>query len=232
MPDPHDIYQLHPDVYDELVRAEDHAGRLLPAIRAITPLADLDVVELGAGTGRVTTLLSAHVRSIRAFDASAPMLEVARRHLTQLGTHNWQLAVADNARLPSETASAGLAIAGWTFGHQTVWRENDWRDPIECALHEMLRVLAPGGYAIVIETLGTGYTEPFDPPAALARYYAMLEREFQFTRTWIRTDYEFRTPHDAERLVRFFFGEEAGRAIAASGARRLAECTGLWHARK
>ena len=145
MPDSREIYQLHPHLYDELVRHEDGAGNLLPAIQAITPLADLDVVELGAGTGRVTILLSPHVRSIRAFDASPPMLDVARRHLTQLRAHNWQLAVADNSHLPVETGSAQLAIAGWTFGHQTVWHETAWRIPIECALNEMLRVLAPTG---------------------------------------------------------------------------------------
>jgi ubiquinone/menaquinone biosynthesis C-methylase UbiE len=229
MPDAREIYELHAEQYDELVRCEDRGGNLLPAIQAIAPLAGVDVVELGAGSGRVTTLLAPHVRSIRAFDASAPMLEVARQHLTQLGTTNWELAVADNTSLPVESGSAQLAIAGWTFGHQTVWHETEWRQPIERALREMLRVLAPGGTAIAIETLGTGHVTPFDPPAPLARYYALLEEEFQFARTWIRTDYEFPSSADAERLVRFFFGEAAGCAIADSGQRRLPECTGLWY---
>jgi len=34
----------------------------------------LDVVEFGAGTGRITRLLAPEVQSIRAFDASEHML--------------------------------------------------------------------------------------------------------------------------------------------------------------
>ena len=86
--------------------------------------------------------------------------------------------------------------------------------------------LAPGGTAIVIETLGTGHVTPFDPPPGLAAYYALLEQVFGFTRSWIRTDYEFASADDAERLVGFFFGEEAARALG--GQRTLPECTGLW----
>jgi ubiquinone/menaquinone biosynthesis C-methylase UbiE len=228
MPDAREVYQSHAEQYDELVRCEDRDGNLLPAIQAIAQLAGADVVELGAGSGRVTALLTPHVRFIRAYDASAPMLEVARRRLTQLGTTNWQLAIADNASVPVADNSVQLAIAGWTFGHQTVWHETSWREPIERALREMLRVLAPGGTAIVIETLGTGHVTPFDPPAPLARYYALLEAELQFVRTWIRTDYEFPSSADAERLVGFFFGEAAGRAVAESGQHVLPECTGLW----
>ena len=188
----------------------------------------VDVVELGAGTGRVTLLLAPHVRSIRAFDIAPPMAEVARRHLGRLGLHNWRVEVADNASLPVPDGSADLAVAGWTYGHQTVWKERGWRAPIEQAVGEMLRVLRPGGTAIVIETLGTGHTSPFDPPTELGRYYALLSEELGFASTWIRTDYEFGSTEDGVRLLRFFFGDEKADALARSGGRVLPECTGLW----
>jgi len=79
MTDARDIYQFHPEQYDALVRAEDKDGNLLRAIRGIVRLAGADVVELGAGTGRVTALLAPAVGTIRAFDIAAPMVEVARR---------------------------------------------------------------------------------------------------------------------------------------------------------
>jgi ubiquinone/menaquinone biosynthesis C-methylase UbiE len=228
MTDARDIYQHHAAQYDELVRCEDRDGNLLPALRAITPLAGKHVVELGAGSGRLTTLLAPHVSSIRAFDAAESMLVLAREHLARLGISNCRCEVADNAQLPMDDSCAQLAIAGWTFGHQTVWHEADWRTPIERALREMLRVLERDGVAIVIETLGTGFTKPFKPPAPLARYYDLLETEFGFARSWIRTDYAFPSLAIAERLVGFFFGEAAGRAVAASGQCVLPECTGIW----
>jgi hypothetical protein len=79
--------------------------------------------------------------------------------------------------------------------------------------------------AIVIETLGTGHTVPFDPPTPLARYYALLVEEFQFTGTWFRTDYEFPSMADGERLVRFFFGEQRAGLFAEGRTRILPECT-------
>jgi len=124
--------------------------------------------------------------------------------------------------------TADLSIAAWTYGHQTVWREDSWRAPIEAALREMLRALRAGGSAVVIETLGTGHTTPFAPPLELARYYSVLEGEYGFARAWVRTDYEFPTADEGERLVRFFFGEERARVFASSRGTSMPECTGVW----
>jgi SAM-dependent methyltransferase len=156
------------------------------------------------------------------------MLELAHRNLSELGLGNCQLSVADNARLPVADASADLALAGWSYGHQTVWHPDSWRAPIEAALREMTRVLRPSGTALVIETLGTGHSDPFTPPTELARYYRMLTEEFHFEQRWIRTDYEFASVADGERLVRFFFGADLARDFLASGSALLPECTGVW----
>lgn len=233
MPDAREIYRTQPEAYDALVRCEDRHGNLLPAIRSLVSLEGVDVVELGAGTGRLTELLAPHVRSIRAFDAAAPMLEVARGRLARAGLlERCSLAVADNAALPLPDACADLTIAGWTYGHQTVWHPTEWRAPIERALGEMTRVLRPGGVAIVIETLGTGFETPFEPPPELARYYAMLEEEWSFARTWIRTDYELPSLAEGERLVRAFFGDARADRLVATGSTILPECTGLWSLRR
>jgi ubiquinone/menaquinone biosynthesis C-methylase UbiE len=228
MPDAREIYRFHAEDYDALVSSEDREENLLKAIRSILVLEGADVVELGAGTGRLTAQLAPLVRSIRCFDSAPAMLELARRKLTRRGTQNWQAELADNAQLPVPDESADLSIAGWTYGHQTVWNAESWSEPIAAALREMIRVLRPHGTAIVIETLGTGHTTPFAPPVELGRYYALLTEEFHFERTWIRTDYEFSSLAEGERLVRFFFGEELAEQFVAAGTPVLPECTGLW----
>jgi ubiquinone/menaquinone biosynthesis C-methylase UbiE len=149
-----------------------------------------------------------------------------------MGTHNWEVGVADNANLPVPNDAADLAVAAWTYGHQTVWNEHGWKEPIQRPIREMLRVLRPHGAAIVIETLGTGHAVPLDPPMPLARYYALLTDEFLFARQWIRTDYEFPSMTDGVRLVRFFFGEERASQFATAGNVLLPECTGLWWRKK
>ena len=59
-----EIYASRAQDYERLVAREDFAGNILKALQEIRALSGLDVVELGAGTGRLTCLLAPLVRSI------------------------------------------------------------------------------------------------------------------------------------------------------------------------
>lgn len=221
------IYRTAPGVYSALVACEDCDGNLLPALRSLAPL-DGDLVEFGAGTGRLTRLLAPIAHSIRAFDASPAMLVTARRCVASGPRVSFVAAL--NHALPTASACADLALAGWTFGHATGWNPGGWEAEIQRCLEELLRVLRPGGAALVIETLGTGRTRPEPPTAALASYYAAMEAR-GFSRTWIRTDYRFGSRVDADRLCSAFFGTTF-ELQPETGGWRLPECTGLWTFRK
>jgi ubiquinone/menaquinone biosynthesis C-methylase UbiE len=226
MPDHEQIYNRHAERYELLVSREDYQGHLLPALRAIAPLDELDAIELGAGTGRLTAMLAPLVRTLHAFDASAHMLGVAAAKLRKGGWRNWRLAVADHRSLPVADRVADVAVSGWSICYLVVGSEGAWREQVGHALAEMKRVLRPGGTAIILETLGTGHETPH-PPDALAAYYAFLEAE-GFVPTWIRTDYRFASLAEAEALTRFFFGDDlAAQAVRESWV-VLPECTGLW----
>lgn len=222
------IYLHKAALYDRMVSHEDYQGNILPALQKIRPLSGLDVVEFGAGSGRLTRLLIPHVRFIRAFDLSAAMLEVARPTLRATGLSNWSLAVGDNKSIPVESGTADLSIAGWSFSNVTSWETQVWKREITPAVDETLRVLKPGGTAIIIETLGTGYEQPTPPHEGLAAYYAWLEAERGFSHAWIRTDYQFESPQQADELTRFFFGDALADRILREGMTILPECTGLW----
>ncbi len=228
MPTFEEIYAAHADDYDKLVEREDRNHQVLAAIQKIHPLDAANVIELGAGTGRITRQIAPFVKTIRAFDGSAHMLGVARMRLEKQNCTNWSLEVADNASLPATDASADVSIAGWSFGHQTAWA-NDWRQAIGAAVNEMLRVLRPGGTAIILETLGTGVSDPAPPNETLAAYYEWLEQERGFQKTWIRTDYEFASLDEAVRLFRFFFGDSRAQRVLDQGSVIVPECTGVWY---
>lgn len=222
------IYAHHADRYDQLVSREDHQGNILRALMTIRPLAGLEVVEMGAGTGRLTRLLAPLVRSVRAYDASQHMLDMAAIRLRSLALTNCELAVSDHRNLPAESASADLVIEGWSFGHLAWWSSESWREEISKALAEMKRVLRPGGTAIIIETLGTGTETPQPPTPELADFYSWLEAGLNFASTWIRTDYRFESLREAEELTRFFFGEELAERVSRDELVVLPECTGVW----
>jgi ubiquinone/menaquinone biosynthesis C-methylase UbiE len=220
-----EIYE-RADQYEQLVSFEDCQHNLAPALNRIRRLDGLDVVELGAGTGRLTCLIAPQVRSVLAFDASAPMLQVAKAKLERSGLQHCRVAVADHRRLPLADASADMTLAGWTIAQMVAWNLETWQAEAESALAEMRRVLRPGGTVVIIETLGTGYTTPYRPEK-LAPYYCLLEAS-GFASTWIRTDFQFESVAQAGSLIGFFFGAESALQLIQEYGATVPECTGIW----
>lgn len=222
------IYSSEAASYDLLVSREDVEGNLLPALNEVASLEDGLVVELGTGTGRLARLAAPLAARVVALDGSAHMLAVAQKRLPAVGMKNWSLAVADNRRLPLPNRLADAALAGWTISHLTSSRPLDWPAHIDRAVGEMIRVLRPGGAAVIVETLGTGQERPRPPGETLAAYYRRLETRHGFARRWIRTDYRFASLEEAERLTAFFFGPTLADRVRREGLIELPECTGIW----
>ncbi len=222
------IYSHRAEQYERMVSREDFQENILPALARIQPLNGLDVVELGAGTGRMTRLLSPEVREVVAFDISPHMLSVAQHKLAESDWTNWRLGAADNRRLPLKDQATDLVLAGWSLGHSVGWYPDSWRQEIGQVLTEMGRVLRPGGTIIILETLGTNQQLPHPPTTELAAYYRWLEDDHGFQRSWIRTDYRFASVEEAVALTGFFFGDQMADDIQAKGNHIVPECTGLW----
>jgi ubiquinone/menaquinone biosynthesis C-methylase UbiE len=226
MPSEQQVYQEHAGQYERLVDLEDYQHNILSAVERICPISGLDVIDLGAGTGRVTRLLAPHVGTIKAYDLSAHMLIRAQSALHSLGLANWKLGVADHRYLPQPDASADLLISGWSFSYLAVWGGERWREALEAGYREIRRVLRPGGVAIFLESLGTGHEVP-TYLEHLAGYFDWLA-EMGFQSTWIRTDYRFQSLQEARDLASFFFGRQMEQDIILNNWVILPECTGIW----
>lgn len=174
------VYRTKAERYDALVSAEDADRHIGPALKqALGSLSGQRIAEVGAGTGRLTTLLVAASAHVDATDAAEAMLVVAERNLQALGLaySSWTLQTADARELPLESGAYDSAVAGWVLGHFNAWFGDAWRDEISTALGEMDRVLRPGGVAVIFETLGTATDGPGAPSPGLARYYEFLESQ-------------------------------------------------------
>lgn len=224
MPNHESIYRQQAEQYDLLISKQPI---LLDAIEQIRPVFGLDVLDLGAGTGRLTLPLAAKARSIRSFDASEAMLSITAEKLQKAGYSNWQTQVADHRALPAADQSADFVVSGWSICYLGSSDLPQWQTNIRQVVAEIRRVLRPGGTAILFETMGTGTTQPA-PPAFLTAYYAMLERECGFSHKWLRTDYSFDTLEQSVELTRFFFGEELAQQAAQNEWVTMPECAGMW----
>ncbi len=222
------IYRHQAEKYARLAAREDQHGNLFAALNEIILLHGLDVVEFGAGTGRLTRLLTVMVDLIRAFDMEPAMLAQARPLMTATGMTNWSFAVGDNGRMPVASDCADLVIEGWSFAHVMQWYPQNWLQHADAMLAEMERILKPGGTAILVETLGTGQRQPQPPSRKLANLYAYWQDRRGFSWRWIRTDYQFASPAEADELTRFFFGDELAKECLSGEKVILPECTGIW----
>jgi ubiquinone/menaquinone biosynthesis C-methylase UbiE len=226
MPTERQVYQEYAEQYERLVEREDYQNNILKAVKQVCPLNGLKVIDIGAGTGRLTRILAPHVNSIRAFDLSSHMLAKARFSLQVLNLASPQIAVADHRHIPVLDSCADLVISGWSFCYLAVWGGELWKAELEAGYQEIKRILHPGGVIIFFETLGTGQESP-NPPEHLSAYFHWLT-EKGFHSTWIRTDYRFHSIQEAVQLSSFFFGKQMEEEVKSKNRLILPECTGVW----
>jgi ubiquinone/menaquinone biosynthesis C-methylase UbiE len=217
------IYQSEADTYHRMISAEDAYGELA---RKLDGLADsaTSIVDIGAGTGRLTIPLCREGKQVHAVDAAAAMLDVARQKLASC-PGQWTVSTADARRLPIDNGWADAAIAGWVFGHFTEWHPESWPAELGIAVGEMDRVVKPGGIEVVVDTLGTAVEEPGAPNPALSEYHAYLE-EIGFVPTVLRTDYRFGSVDESIELLDWFFG--LGDWARNHNDPNVPEFTGWW----
>lgn len=220
------IYQNDGDRYEALIAREDYQRNIEKALDEIVRVEGLDVLDLGAGTGRLAVMLAPRTKSMRAFDVSEEMLRVCRQKFEAKGLFNWQVDVADHRSIPVADQSADLVLSGWSVAYLYVWHPETWKDELEKWLGEMKRILRPGSFIVLFESLTTGSEIPVKL-AHLQDYYPWLD-EAGFQNKWIRTDYKFESVDEAEELSRFFFGDELGDKVRQNKWVILPECTGVW----
>lgn len=113
------------------------------------------VLDLAAGTGVLSIILSRTAASVVACDLTPEMLAFAETKISEAGRDNISLVEADATSLPFEDDSFDLATCRLAFHH--------FPDPGE-ALSEIRRVLVPGGRLVLEDVFG-----PEDEAAAAIR---------------------------------------------------------------
>jgi SAM-dependent methyltransferase len=185
------LYRLEPELYDRLVAAE----RIHPAVLGWLPRVD-KVVEVGAGTGRLTTHLLTLCAELIAVEPVGPMRELLATAVSRNATAKVHIVDGCFDALPVDDASADLVVTCAALELDTA----HGGDP---GLVEMERVCAPGGVIAVVwpnnlEWLGArGFTHvSFPGPMRM----------------------EFRGPAEAVEMMEIFYPHAAAEVRARGTA--------------
>jgi ubiquinone/menaquinone biosynthesis C-methylase UbiE len=225
-PDHKKTYRSEAEKYDLLISREDYQGNLIREIERIRVPDGLDIVDLGAGTGRLSLLLASRSASLIALDIATRMLQSANHKLLGSGVKKFLTAAGDHRALPLSDGVSDLVISGWSVCYLVDWYPASWKKELDKAFMEIERIVRPGGTILLIETQGTGYSSPYPPPH-LENYFKYLE-DAGFTFSWIRTDYKFMNLEEAVTITKYFFGEELAKKVTEQNWVILPECTGFW----
>jgi SAM-dependent methyltransferase len=187
------LYRLEPDLYDRLVTAE----RLHRSILEWLPAHAARIVEVGAGTGRLTVELVDRCHELTAIEPAAPLRERLRAKLRS-STHNIRVIDGFFDALPVADRSAELVAACSALTPEPA----HGGDP---GLTEMERVCAPGGMVVIVW--------PNHPEWLVARGYRYLSFPGPMTM-------DFASLTEAVEMAAIFYPHTVAE-IQARGDRRV-----------
>jgi SAM-dependent methyltransferase len=189
------LYRLEPELYDRLAAAE----RLHPGVLRWLPRTADRIVEVGAGTGRLTLDLLDRGREIVAIEPVAPFRQILERKIGEAGQ-------ADRVRvahgffddLPVASDSADLVVACSVLTPAL-------RHGGEAGLAEMERACRPGGCVAIIWPNNIGW---------------LAARDYQYASFAGPMTVDFASHREALELADIFY-PHALQEIRRRGGRRV-----------
>jgi SAM-dependent methyltransferase len=192
------LYRLEPELYDRLASAE----RIHRAVLQWLP-ADVDrIVEVGAGTGRLTLELLVRAREIVAIEPARPLREILSSKLLR-AEHGDRVRVTagffDDLPVPNDWSDLVVACSAFTpeRGHGG-----------DVGIAEMERVCRPGGCVAIVWPNNVAWLE-----ARGYRYLSFAGEMFV----------EFASPEDAAELTEIFYPWAAAEVLRRGQQRVLFE---------
>lgn len=214
------VYAYDAATYEQLISAEDAHGHARRAVVDAVAGAR-HVVDVGAGTGRLTRWLLEAGHVVTAVEPAAGMRTLGA---SLLKTAHW--CEGEAAALPLADHAVDAAVEGWALGHVVSWEPEQWEQRSRAAIAELVRVVRPGGTIMLLETAGTCVDEATPPPHLLPLY--ALWTELGFHAVDVATDYVFASLDEAVRVMGAFFGDAMAARVRERGRAQVPEFTRIF----
>jgi ubiquinone/menaquinone biosynthesis C-methylase UbiE len=100
------------------------------------------VLDVAAGTGRISRTVAPYVREVVALDITQEMMDVGKKEAQQAAIHNIDWVLSRAQQMPFEDNSFDLVVSRLAVHH--------WKEP-QVILNEMSRVCKSGGHVAIID---------------------------------------------------------------------------------
>ena len=194
------LYRLEPELYDRLIRAEP----LHPGILDWLPARPGTVVEVGAGTGRLTLPLAMRAREVVAVEPAGPLRSILATRLAAAGFRHATAVRGFFDRLPAPDGSADLVVACSALAQ-------DEAHGGDAGLEEMERCCRAGGLVAIVM--------PQDLEWLVARGYSEISFPGELVMKFTSSD-------EAVELTRIFYPPRRRRDRASWAALRAVRSSG------
>jgi SAM-dependent methyltransferase len=211
----------HPQLYEIENRAADPHGHLAAAVASVYDVTGRDVLDIGCGTGFHLRSFPA-ARTVVGVEPHPDLVAIAARRVRHLPWVSVRLGTAQSLPLPAASVDLAHARLAYFFG-----------PGCEPGLAELVRVLRPGGVAVVIDndasrsTFGSWFRRGFpdlDPDAVTAFWEAQ-----GFTRVDVDMGLRFDSRADLEAVIRIELdGDTADAALTAHEGLEVDYAVNLW----
>lgn len=200
----------HAEVYERENRAQDADGTLAAGLAEVAPVAGLDVLDVGCGTGFHLPGFAATARSVTGVEPHPPLLPTALARVAELPHVRVLAGAAEALPVPDRSVDVVHARTAYFFG-----------PGCEPGLAEADRVLRPGGVLVVVDLDATRSPYGAWMRADLPRWDATAPQRFLtrhgFSHRLVDTRWSLRTREDLAAVLGIEFSPEvAARALAAT----------------
>ena len=189
------LYRLEPELYDRLISSE----RLHPQVIDWLPRAADRIVEVGAGTGRLTMELLDRGGEVLAIEPAAALRRILTRKLARADRRHCARVshgFFDDLPVPDDFADLVVACSAFTpaSGHGG-----------DAGLAEMERVCRPGGCVAIIWPNNVDW---------------LVDRDYQYLAFGGQMSMEFSSQREAIELAEIFYPRAVGE-VRRRGSRRV-----------
>lgn len=211
-----EIYWNKTEMYEWFSSCED-VNNIIKYISKNVDLENKTILDLGAGTGRLSIPLSKRAKFVYALDKSKPMLKILRRKIKAKKIKNIKPIESGFNKIPLPKESIDVVTSLWSFPVHS----NNW----ERDLREVKRILRMDGKTVLIDTHYSGEYHRINKKVHEPDFFPSMEKFNRDFHKWMELNkfkhkiitilIDFGSKRNVEKLCGPFFGYEVSTYLLA-----------------